>query len=128
MEEPSRLLIGRSEHNDVSLNSKFVSRHHALLVRSGNASLVMDLNSANGVFVNSKRVTNQVLVHDDVISVGKFRIKFVDTNATRREVMDSDQFAETTIMKTLDDMRNLIARKSQEPDSKSTENLPTAGT
>ena len=29
----SRLLIGRSEHNDIAINSKFISRHHALLVR-----------------------------------------------------------------------------------------------
>jgi len=128
MEESSRLLVGRSEHNDVSLHSKFVSRHHALLVRAGNTSFVTDLNSANGVFVNSKRVTNQVLVHDDVISVGKFRIKFVDINATRREALDGRQFAETAIMKTLDDMRNLIAKEGLEQPSESTEDLPTAGT
>ncbi|MGI9202132.1 MAG: FHA domain-containing protein [Woeseiaceae bacterium] len=127
MDESSRVLVGRSEHNDVSLNSKFVSRHHALLVRNGNSSFVMDLNSANGVFVNSKPVTNHRLAHDDVISIGKFRIKFVDTDASLRGEVDSEQFAETAIMKTLDDMRNLISKEGEEQTSPSTENLPTAG-
>ena len=57
----SRLLIGRTEHNDLHIESKFVSRHHALLVRHGNSTLLMDLNSANGTFVNSRRISNQVL-------------------------------------------------------------------
>lgn len=127
MDEAARLLVGRSVHNDISLTSKFISRHHALLVRSGNATFVIDLNSSNGVFVNSKRVTNQYLMHDDVIKIGNFRIKYIDQNATQREVMDSDQFAETAIMKTLDDMRNLLSQGGEDHPSELTENLPTMG-
>ena len=116
--DQSRLLVGRSEHNDISLPSKVVSRHHALLLRSGHATFLMDLNSTNGVFVNSKRTTSHFLIHDDVISIGNHRIKFIDTNATQRELVDSVQFADTAIMKTLEDMRNMLSRS---------ENMPTAG-
>ena len=124
----SRLLIGRSEHNDISLPSRFVSRHQAMLVRSGEATFVMDLNSTNGVFVNSKQITNQYLQHGDVISIGDYRIKFVDPGATQRDVADNQLFAETAIMKTLDDMRNLLAGDDASQAEKPTENMPTAGT
>jgi type II secretory pathway predicted ATPase ExeA/pSer/pThr/pTyr-binding forkhead associated (FHA) protein len=127
LEESGRILIGRSEHNDIPLASKFVSRSHALLTRSGNATIVMDLNSSNGVFVNSKRVTKQFLVHDDIISIGSYLIKFVDQSATQREVLDSDQFADTAIMKTLDDMRNMLSDDDEEQSSELSEDLPTAG-
>ena len=111
IEEP-RLLIGRSEHNDITIDSKFVSRHHALLVRHGSATFLMDLNSTNGTFVNSKRVSNYVLVHDDVISLGNHRIKFSDPRATHRGTLEGEQFTDTTIMKTLEDMRRLLAKEN----------------
>ncbi len=110
----SRLLIGRSEHNDIAISSKFVSRHHALLVRHGSATFLMDLNSTNGTFVNSRRVSNHVLVHDDVITVGNHRIKFNDPYATRRGSLDGAEFADTVIMKTLEDMRRLLAQENTE--------------
>ncbi|MDA0707377.1 MAG: FHA domain-containing protein [Proteobacteria bacterium] len=110
--EKSRMIIGRSEHNDIPLESKFISRHHAMLVRHGSATFLMDLNSTNGTFVNSKRISNYVLVHDDVITIGHHHIKFVDPHATTRSTLDGDQFADTAIMKTLDDMRRLLAQEN----------------
>jgi type II secretory pathway predicted ATPase ExeA len=110
--DKARLLVGRSEHNDISIPSRFVSRHHLLLVRHGNSTFLMDLNSTNGTLVNSKRVSNQVLAHEDVISIGNHRIKFYDTNATAGRRLDGDEFADTAIMKTLEDMRNLLAQEN----------------
>lgn len=111
MERP-RLLIGRSDHNDIPINSRFISRHHALLVRHGNATFLMDLNSTNGTFVNAKRVSNQVLLHDDVISIGQHKIKFNDPHARTRARLDGAGFADTAIMKTLADMRNLLEQEN----------------
>lgn len=108
MDNP-RALVGRSEHNDIAINSRFVSRHHALLVRDGDATFLLDLNSSNGTFVNSKRVSNYVLMHDDVITIGHHHIKFHDPRAIARCEFDDQDFANTTIMKTLDDMRDLLA-------------------
>lgn len=125
--ELPRLLIGRSEHNDISISSKFISRHHALLVRHGSATFLMDLNSTNGSFVNSKRVSNHVLIHDDVITVGNHRIKFNDPHATKRGSLEGLEFADTAIMKTLDDMRRLLAQENTEVLPSATENLPTSG-
>ena len=108
------MLVGRSEHNDIAINSRFVSRHHALLVRHGNSTFLMDLNSTNGTFVNSRRVSNHVLLHDDVISVGHHTIKFSDPHATSRTQLEGTEFADTAIMKTLEDMRSLLAQENTE--------------
>ena len=111
MEKP-RMLIGRSDHNDISIGSRFISRHHALLVRHGSSTFLMDLNSTNGTFVNGKRVSNHVLLHDDLITLGHHKIKFNDPHATTRGSLDGAEFADTAIMKTLQDMRNLLAREN----------------
>jgi type II secretory pathway predicted ATPase ExeA len=122
-----RLLIGRSEHNDIAIPSKFVSRHHLLLVRHGNSTFLMDLNSSNGTFVNSRRVSNHLLMHDDVIKIGNHRIKFCDPYATSRSSLAGTEFADTVIMKTLDDMRKLLAQENTAMLPKLTEDLPTYG-
>ncbi|MDJ0794310.1 MAG: FHA domain-containing protein [Woeseiaceae bacterium] len=126
--QKARLLIGRSEHNDIAIGSRFISRHHALIVRHGNSTFLMDLNSTNGTFVNSKRVSNQVLTHDDVISVGHHRIKFIDPHAQRRGDLDGPEFADTAIMKTLEDMRSLLAQENTALMPAASEDLPTLQT
>jgi len=123
--EKSRLLIGRSEHNDIAINSRFISRHHALLVRHGNSTFLMDLNSTNGTFVNAKRVSNHVLLHDDVITVGHHKVKFHDPFATKQQVLEGAEFADTAIMKTLEDMRNLLAQENTALLPTASEDLPT---
>lgn len=125
--DQARLIIGRSEYNDIPLVSKFISRHHAMLVRHGSVTFLMDLNSTNGTYVNSKRVSNHILAHDDVITLGHHRIKFADPHATKRGALDGDQFADTVIMKTLDDMRKLLAQENTAVLPTQTENLPTSG-
>ena len=125
--DKTRLLIGRSEHNDISIDSRFVSRHHLLLVRSGGATFLMDLNSTNGTYVNSRRVSNHILIDNDIISVGEHRIKFCDPQATQRGELDKKDFADTAIMKTLEDMRALLARENTAVLPTPSENIPTLG-
>ncbi|HNP64112.1 MAG TPA: FHA domain-containing protein [Woeseiaceae bacterium] len=122
-----RILLGRSAHNDIAINSRFISRHHALLVRHASTTFLMDLNSSNGTFVNSIRVSNHVLSHDDVITIGHHRIKFHDPHATPGDVT-SHEFDDTAIMKTLEDMRNLLARENTALLPTASENLPTIQT
>jgi hypothetical protein len=125
--ESPRLLVGRSEHNDIPISSKFISRHHALLVRHGSVTFLMDLNSSNGTFVNSRRVSNHVLMHNDVVTLGNHRIKFSDPHATDRGTPKNVEFADTVIMKSLDDMRQLLAQENTALLPTLTENVPTSG-
>lgn len=107
-----RLLVGRSEHNDLCINSTYISRHHALFVKFGTATLLMDLNSTNGLYVNSRRISNQVVVHNDIINLGNHRIKFIDPNAKERASLDGDSFDDTVIMKDLSDMRRMLTKEN----------------
>jgi hypothetical protein len=125
-DKPS-LLIGRSEHNDLTIDSRFVSRHHMLLVRHGSTTFLMDLNSTNGSYVNSRRVSNQVLIDNDIITIGNHRIKFCDPHAKRRDTLDGAEFDDTVIMKTLDDMRDLLSQENTAVMPSLTENVPTLG-
>ena len=124
--EKSPILIGRSQYNDISIESRFVSRHHVLLIRHGNSTFLMDLNSTNGTFVNAERVSSHVLLNDDVITVGHHKIKFSDPNATKRAELDVPEFADTVVMKTLEDMRNAHADENIALLPTATEDLPTS--
>jgi pSer/pThr/pTyr-binding forkhead associated (FHA) protein len=114
MQKP-RLLVGRSEHNDVQIDSRFISRHHALFVRHGHSTFLVDLNSTNGTFVNSRRISNLMLKHDDIVQLGNHRIKFVDPTATERLDLDETAFSETMVMQNLNDIRRLLARENVKP-------------
>ncbi len=108
----TRMMIGRSEHNDLCINSKFISRHHALFVRQGAATFLMDLNSTNGTYVNSRRISNQALIHEDVISVGNHGMKFIDPGACDRSAIEGVGFADTAVMRTLRDVRRMLAKEN----------------
>ena len=93
----NRILIGRGEAVDVRIDSAFVSRYHALIVRespgdapgaTGGRDLLIDLGSTNGVLVNGKRRIRHILKHRDLIQVGPARITYL--NPTLAPPMESD--------------------------------------
>jgi ABC transport system ATP-binding/permease protein len=73
---PWRLFIGRSRHSDVVLSDPTVSRVHAVVWREEGMWTITDLESANGVLVNGRRVKSAVLHDGDVISLGRVRLRF----------------------------------------------------
>jgi len=108
----SKILIGRSELCDITINSRFVSKHHALLVRTENALHLLDLNSTNGTFVNSRRSKDKVLRHEDVISLGNHGIKLINRTFRTPSRIEEENLADTAISKTLSDIRRLMAKAS----------------
>lgn len=104
----ARTVLGRSELSDVVIDNKYVSKQHAMLVKSEGTLILLDLNSRNGTLVNSKHVSNQVLHNDDIISLGAYRAKVLLPDAFRRPDTSTDM-ADTTRMMTLEDARR--ARK-----------------
>jgi pSer/pThr/pTyr-binding forkhead associated (FHA) protein len=70
--------VGRSLVADVHLDDATVSRRHAIVVRRGDETVVLDDRSRNGVFVNGERVTQAVLRDGDVIQLGRVTIRFVE--------------------------------------------------
>src|SRR5579872_7274985 len=72
-----RLTIGRKAHNDVQIDNLAVSGEHALIVTILNDSFLEDLGSTNGTLVNGNPIKKHVLQDNDVIEIGKYRLKFV---------------------------------------------------
>ena len=103
----SKTLIGRSELCDITISSRFVSKYHALLLRSEDAMHILDLNSTNGTFVNSRRSQDKVLRHEDVISLGNHGIKLISRIYRTRPAVEEQNLADTAIMKSLSDVRRL---------------------
>jgi type II secretory pathway predicted ATPase ExeA len=73
-----RTIIGRTADNDVQINSRFISRHHAQVVSDHKSSVLEDLNSTNGVFIRSQRVKQQALADGDVIQLGEHKLLYRD--------------------------------------------------
>jgi hypothetical protein len=87
-----RAIIGRTSDNDVQIQSRFVSRHHAQVVSDQAQSVVEDLNSTNGVFIRSQRVKQQVLSDGDIIQIGEHKLLYRDMRgATRNLVANEDE-------------------------------------
>jgi len=78
-----RLVIGRTPDNDLQIDSKFISRHHCQIVTQADSCLIEDLNSTNGIFVQSKRVRRYNLNDGDVVQVGQHEIMYIDERAPR---------------------------------------------
>lgn len=85
-----QLTIGRATDNDLCISSRYVSRHHAVIDLQDGEIVVKNLDSKNGTFVNYRPVSDRVVMHRDIISIGRHRIKVIDSNAsdiqTRQDV------------------------------------------
>ncbi len=60
-----------------------VSRLHAVIKRDGNRIIFIDLGSANGTYINGKRLASnveQVLNHGDIIALGKLKLQVLVKN------------------------------------------------
>jgi ABC transport system ATP-binding/permease protein len=75
--DKASLVIGRTEENDVLLNHRSISRHHAKIVRDGDHYTIVDLQSANGIRVNGEDYERIELNAGDVIELGHVKIRFV---------------------------------------------------
>jgi hypothetical protein len=70
------LTIGRAKDNTLRVDDDSISRYHAKVSFETGQPVIRDLGSANGTFVNGKRITEQVLSDNDMILVGE-RVKLV---------------------------------------------------
>jgi len=68
--------IGRTPDNDLQLDAKFISRHHAVILVGPVNTVIEDLNSTNGVQVNGRRITRQTLRDGDQIAIGRAHYRF----------------------------------------------------
>jgi len=80
--DKERFTIGRKAHNDIQIDNLAVSGEHALIVTILNDSFLEDLGSTNGTLVNGNPVKKHILQSNDVIEIGKYKLKFVSEAPT----------------------------------------------
>ena len=76
-----RTSLGRRPYNDVVIDNLAVSGEHAVLQMLGSEVHLEDLNSTNGTYVNGKAVKKQLLLNNDVVEIGKYKIKYANEAA-----------------------------------------------
>jgi hypothetical protein len=72
----ARILLGRSRECDIQLDDPNTSRRHAEVRREGDAWVVADLGSTNGIKVNGSRVAEAELHPGDEVTLGLIRLRF----------------------------------------------------
>lgn len=90
--DKERFTIGRKAHNDIQIDNLAVSGEHALIVTILNDSFLEDLGSTNGTLVNGNPVKKHILQNNDVIEIGKYKLKYVtDAPAGQSSVADFEK-------------------------------------
>src|SRR6188768_4288087 len=83
--------LGRRPYNDIDIDNLAVSGEHAVLQMVGADVFIEDLNSTNGTYINGKAIKKQLLANNDVVEVGKYKIKYL--------LEDSADYEKTMILK-----------------------------
>ena len=83
-----RTTIGRTADNDIRIDAEFISRHHAVVLLYGSKTVIEDLNSTNGTYVNAERVSRRTLKEGDIVTLGKSEFRFVIRTPPERPTQD----------------------------------------
>src|ERR1044071_834699 len=75
---PGATHVGRGFAVDVRLEDQSVSRRHAIVHQRAAGSRILDDRSANGTFVNGRRVTEAELRDGDVVVLGRVVLTYRD--------------------------------------------------
>jgi len=88
--------IGRARSNQLVLSDEKVSRHHALIRTEDHECWIVDLASANGTYVNDRRIEQAVRLRDrDEITIGSGRITFRSSDTA--QARDDDAALDQTV-------------------------------
>jgi len=78
---PGTTHVGRSFTADVQLEDQSVSRRHAIVYQRPTGTRILDDRSANGTFVNGRRVAEAELGDGDVVVLGRVVLTYRDVAA-----------------------------------------------
>jgi pSer/pThr/pTyr-binding forkhead associated (FHA) protein len=94
-----RTTIGRKPHNDIQIDNLAVSGEHAVIVTILNDSFLEDLGSTNGTVVNGNPIKKHFLQNNDVVELGKYKLKFVGEAAPAAVSPDKADFEKTMVLR-----------------------------
>lgn len=73
----AKITIGRDTDNDVVVDNKLASRHHALIQKIKDAYFIKDMGSTNGTFINGTTIPADKYVKlrpGDKITIGNMNL------------------------------------------------------
>ncbi|MCK6390905.1 MAG: FHA domain-containing protein [Azonexus sp.] len=88
--DKERLTIGRKPQNDIQIDNLAISGEHAVVVTILADSFLEDLNSTNGTQVNGQAVKRHFLRHNDIIELGKYKLKYLADNGVTAAGHDTE--------------------------------------
>lgn len=92
--DKERLTIGRKPHNDIQIDNLAISGEHAAIVTILNDSFLEDMNSTNGTLVNGQPIKKHFLRNNDVVELGKYKLKYMaDLNDTAATIDEHEKAA-----------------------------------
>ena len=91
-----RMTVGRKPHNDIQIDNLAVSGEHAMIMTILNDSFLEDLGSTNGTMVNGQPVKKHFLQNEDVVEIGKYKLKYVNDKAGQ---VSQQEFEKTMVLK-----------------------------
>ena len=86
-----RMTIGRKEHNDIAIDNLAVSGEHAAIVTILHDSFLEDLDSTNGLEVNGTATKKHFLQNNDVIGIGKYKLKYISDQVAQASPSDFEK-------------------------------------
>ncbi|MBI5006928.1 MAG: FHA domain-containing protein [Nitrosomonadales bacterium] len=86
-----RTTIGRKPHNDIVIDNLAVSSEHAAIVTILNDSFLEDLDSTNGLSVNGVPTKKHFLQNNDLIEIGKYKLKYLNDQPTQTTAADFEK-------------------------------------
>ncbi len=82
LKRSKRLKMGREKANDIVLADVAASRLHAEVFHSSDGYYIRDMQSINGVVVNSAKIDNPYrLAHGDRVSIGSIALYFINVES-----------------------------------------------
>ncbi len=117
-----KVLIGRSEFADIVIEDLFASKLHAMMLVYSDALVLLDLNSANGITVNSVKTKCAILKENDIITIGHHRLKIENAPELSEEMRQMVETRDTQKMRNIVDVqrlretqRRLVAIQNKKP-------------
>ncbi len=74
------IALGRLKDCDVVVDDEAASRRHCTVTARAEVCVVADLQSANGTFVNERRITTTELAKGDKVRIGSTVLELIDVN------------------------------------------------
>ncbi|MEH6713873.1 MAG: FHA domain-containing protein [Paraglaciecola polaris] len=95
--DKSEIVVGRDHHCDLRLEDPYISAEHVRISQDEQSNTIYfeDCQSVNGTLVNKRPLANGKLQGDDILKLGRTRLKVVNTNQPVSAALPLSQLEES---------------------------------